>query len=195
MKAFVTAGVCGEGLARPWAARDPGLLRGTPRAVSAPGGLPAVVLRGALPTGKDSWPAGCAQRGAREVDAQGISSAPRLAGGTQYSGSSRSMYPNTWEPAATQWPSLLSSEELAGTLLCKDRTCPRGTMRIEQGSSPKPGPMLFGAASPLCCRVSSSTPGLRATRVSRHCQASRGAAVAPGRQPVFCRSCLWGPWL
>lgn len=38
-KAFVSevaAGVRGEGLARPWAARGPGLLRGTPRAVSAP---------------------------------------------------------------------------------------------------------------------------------------------------------------
>lgn len=51
----VAVGVRGEGLARPWALWDPGLLRGTLRAVSAPlrAAFTLTVLRGALHTGKD----------------------------------------------------------------------------------------------------------------------------------------------
>lgn len=60
----VAVGVCGEGLARPWALWDPGLLRGTLRAVSAPlrAAFTLMVLRGALHTGKDPLSAHGAHR-------------------------------------------------------------------------------------------------------------------------------------
>lgn len=60
----VAVGVRGEGLARPWAVWDPGLLRGTLRAVSAPlrAAFTLMVLRGALHTGKDPLSAPGAHR-------------------------------------------------------------------------------------------------------------------------------------
>lgn len=60
----VAVGVRGEGLARPWAVWDPGLLRGTLRAVSAPlrVAFTLMVLRGALHTGKDPLSAPGAHR-------------------------------------------------------------------------------------------------------------------------------------
>lgn len=60
----VAVGVRGEGLARPWALWDPGLLRGTLRAVSAPlrAAFTLMVLQGALHTGKDPLSAHGAHR-------------------------------------------------------------------------------------------------------------------------------------